>query len=169
MRQTSLRIHLPYLLQHAIFHYQSLLAGGKLLAERAATDRRVIVQPEVVPVIPGAQQSRQTGSVGGDQRKGLLRMHAAVKIRRPGAGVIHTEHLRILRKQLAREQLPHRMQLMLHRNAVLAAGGGEGTPFLRLQEAQDLGGSDMCADGIDAVAGGDADPVDLRQFLGGQH
>jgi hypothetical protein len=60
------------------------------------------------------------------------------------------------------------MQLVFYRYPVIAAGFGERSAPVGVQEGHHFGGCDMRADGIDAVPGSDGGPVNLGQLLGGQ-
>ena len=129
---------------------------------------RVVVEPEVVAVVVGPKGSGQLGGVSGNDLKRLLRMDAAVEIVRTHAGSVHPEERGVLGEQLAREQLAHGMQLVLHRDAPLAARIGEDAAFVGGEEREDLGGRDVGADGVEAAAGRQRGPVHFGQLLGGQ-
>src|ERR1041385_2674166 len=117
-----------------ILEHHGLIGVRQSATIRAATPRTPVVAPEKVTPRRGPQHLGHLQSIFGNKLQRVSRVDTAIAFLHALALFVHAKERRVLRKQVAREQLSHGVKLVFDLEAESAALVEEFLSLLRLDE-----------------------------------
>src|SRR5262249_26327955 len=113
VRHTCARVDAADCGEEAVLDDERLVAVGERRALRAAAPRLRVVAPEEVGAGRAAKALRQLRRVLGRDLERRLRLDAEIRIGRALALLVLAEERRVLREEVARDEVAERVQLVL--------------------------------------------------------